>query len=145
MANYSSNPALTYTIDQFISMKFTDELTYYNFSIIELVNGIKMLDHNVIEDYLPELESICVNCELDQDQYKKYKYSPDLLAFDIYGSTQLDFVIMMANDMMDPKEFNLKTIKLPYASHLRTFLSSVYNSESEYISQNRAINGLTKY
>lgn len=145
MANYSSNPALTYTLDQFISMKFTDELTYHNFSIIEMVNGTKLLDHNLIEDYLPELEALCVNCELDQEQYKKYKYSPDLLAFDIYGSTQLDFVILMINDMIDPKEFDLKTIKLPYASHLKTFLSSVYNAESSYLTHNRSINGLSKY
>lgn len=145
MANYSSNPALTYTLDQFISMKFTDELTYYNFSIIEMVNGSKLLDHNLIEDYLPELEALCVNCELDQEQYKKYKYSPDLLAFDVYGSTQLDFVILMINDMIDPKEFDLKTIKLPYASHLKTFLSSVYNAESSYLTHNRSINGLSKY
>lgn len=145
MANYSSNPALTYTLDQFISMKFTDELTYYNFSIIEMVNGSKLLDHNLIEDYLPELEALCVNCELDQEQYKKYKYSPDLLAFDVYGSTQLDFIILMINDMIDPKEFDLKTIKLPYASHLKTFLSSVYNAESSYLTHNRSINGLSKY
>ena len=43
------------------------------------------------------------------------------------------------------KEFDLKTIKLPYASHLKTFLSSVYNAESVYITQNRAVNGLSKY
>ena len=145
MKSYSSNPALTYTLDQFISMKFTDELTYYNFSIIEMVNGIKLLDHNLIEDYLPELEALCVNCELDQDQYKKYKYSPDLLAFDVYGSTQLDFIILMINDMIDPKEFDLRTIKLPYASQLKLFLSSVYNAENSYLTHNRSVNGLSKY
>ena len=145
MTTYASNPALTYTIDQFINMKYTDELTYYNFSIIELVNGIKLLDHNLIEDYLSELESLCVNCELDQDQYKKYKYSPDLLAFDVYGSTQLDFIILMINDMIDPKEFDLKTVKLLYASQLKSFLSEVYNAENDYISYNRSINGLSKY
>lgn len=145
MRDYPSNPALTYTLDQFISMKFTDELTYYNFSIIEMVNGSKLSNHNLIEDYLPELEAICVNCELDQDQYKKYKYSPDLLAFDVYGSTQLDFVILLINDMIDPKEFDLKTIKLPYASQLKMFLSSVYNAESAYLTYNRSINGLSKY
>ena len=142
MASYSSNPVLTYTLDQFISMKDTDEITYFNFSIIENIEGLKLLDHNIIEEYLSELDLLCVNCELDTEQYKKYKYSPDLLAYDVYGSTQLDFVILMINGMIDPKEFTLKTIKLPYASKLKAFLSEVYNAESEYIAQNRVDNGL---
>ena len=142
MSTYSSDPALTYTLDQFINMKYSDEITYYNFSIIEVVDGIQLLDHNLIEDYIDELKSLCQNCELDSNQYKKYKYSPDLLAYDVYGSTQLDFVILMLNDMIDPKEFNLKTVKLPYASKLKAFLSAVYNAELNYISQNRADNGM---
>ena len=33
-----SNPALTYTLDDFISMKISDDMTYYNFSILEVIN-----------------------------------------------------------------------------------------------------------
>lgn len=137
-----SDPALTYTLDQFISMKASDELTYRNFSILEVVDGLELLDHNLIEDYLTELQSLCIEVELTHEQYIKYKYAPDLLAYDIYGSTQLDFIILFANEIIDPKEFNLKKLKLPYASQLKTFLSAVYNSESDYINFNRTQNGL---
>lgn len=137
-----SDPALTYTLDQFISMKASDELTYRNFSILEVVDGLELLDHNLIEDYLTELQSLCIEVELTREQYIKYKYAPDLLAYDIYGSTQLDFIILFANEIIDPKEFNLKKLKLPYASQLKTFLSAVYNSESDYINFNRTQNGL---
>lgn len=141
--NNLNNPALTYTLDQFIGMKYSDDITYHNFSIIEKIDdNIELVDHNIIEDYLDELESICVKCELTLEQYRKYKYKPDLLAFDVYGSVQLDFIIMLVNDMIDPKEFDLKTIKLPYASALKAFLSSVYNSEYNYIQQNRAENNM---
>lgn len=140
-----NNPALTHTLDDFINMKYSDELTFSNFSIIEVLDGIQLLDHNVIDDYIAELEEMCVNCTLEIDQYKKYKYAPDLLAFDVYGSTQLDFIILMANDMIDSKEFDLKTVKLPYASQLKTFMSSIYNAEQDYIAQNRADNGLSRY
>lgn len=142
MAANVTDSALTYTIDDFISMKIADETTYHNFSIVEVVDGIELLDHNVIEDYLDELQSICVEVPLDQDQYNKYKYAPDLLAYDIYGSTQLDFIVMYVNDIIDPREFDMKKIKLPYSSALKEFLSEVYNSESGYISQNRADNNL---
>ena len=140
--NYS-DPALTYTLHDFVRVGMSDEMTYRNFSILEKIDNIEHLDHNLIEDYQEELESICINADLTDDQYKKYKYCPDLLAYDVYGSTQLDFVILFANGMIDPKEFDLKTVKLPYASHLKSFLSTIYNSESGYIEQNRSDNKIS--
>lgn len=139
------NPALTHTLEEFIAMRNNDDLTYFNFSIIEKINGIKLLDHNLIEDYLDELVSISINCELNRDQYNKYKYSPDLLSYDVYGTTQLDFVILLINDMIDPKEFDLKTIKLPYASKMKLVMQSIYNSEQDYINQNRHDNEIPSY
>ena len=136
------NPAKTYTLDDFVQMKFSDDMTYYNFSILEVVNGVEHLDHNLLEDYLPELIATCVDVTLDEDQYKAYKYAPDLLAYDLYGSVQLDFVIMMVNDTIDPKEFNRRTIKLPYASILNEFLQEIYGKEKEYIKSNRANNNI---
>lgn len=139
---FTNDPALTYTLDQFIAMQSSDELTFRNFSILEVVNGLELLDHNLIEDYLPELESLTQVVELDHDQFNKYKYAPDLLAYDLYGSTQLDFVILYANGIYHPNEFNSKKVKLFYASQLKTFLNAIYNSEAEYIKFNRAQNGL---
>jgi hypothetical protein len=141
-SNAVANPALTYTLDDFIAMKISDDMTYYNFSIIEKINGVEHLDTNLIELYIDELQSQCLTIELDQDQYSRYKYNPDLLAYDIYGSVQLDFVILLINNMYDPKEFINKTLKLPYASTLSTFLNSVYSKESEYIAQNRSDNNI---
>lgn len=126
-------------------MKYTDEITFRNYSILEVINDIELLDHNLVEDYLSELSSICVSVPLTDEEYKKYKYAPDLLAYDVYGSVQLDFVIMYANNIIDPKEFNFKTIKLPYASALKTFLASVYNVNSGYLEQNREDNNIINY
>lgn len=73
---------------------------------------------------------------------KKYKYNPDRLAYDIYKSVQLDFVIMLLNDTYDPKEFDKPKILLPRASVLSEFLNKVYSTEYGYITQNRADNSL---
>lgn len=130
-------PATTYTLDDFIEMKISDEMTYYNFSILQVVDGICHLDHNLIEDYLPELKAVCLTIDLGPLEYTKYKHNPDLLAFDIYGSVQLDFILMLLNDCIDPKEFEKKRIILPYSSSLSSFLNTVYSKESEYIQENR--------
>ena len=106
--NEQNDPAKAYTLETFISMKYQDDLTYRNFSILEVLDGIELTDHCVIDEYLDELSALCVEVELTAEEYAKYKYSPDLMSYDVYGTTQLDFVILMANDMVDPKEFDSK-------------------------------------
>lgn len=138
------NPATTYTLQDFINMRNIDDMTYYNFSILEVINGVQHLNHNLVEDYLPHLLSTCETVPLSDTEYKRYKYRPDLLAYDLYGSVQLDFVLLLLNDMIDPKEFDVKTVKLPYASILNTFLNDIYSKESTYINQNRSVNKIYK-
>ena len=139
----NTDPALTCTLSDFVDMKINDETTYFNFSIIEVQDNIVFTDHNLIDDYIEELDSICINVQLSDEDLKKYMYSPDLLAYDVYGSTQLDFIVLAANGMVDPKEFCVKKIKLPYNSNLKTFLSDVASANSGYIDQNRIDNGLS--
>ena len=141
MANI--NPATTTTLEDFIEMRSIDEMTYYNFSILEVINGVEHLNHNLIEDYLEELKSACITVDLTLDQYKKYKYFPDLLSYDVYGSVQLDFIIMLLNDCIDPKEFDKKTVILPYARVSASFLNPVSSQEQLYIEPHRVQSGFT--
>ena len=137
-----SNPALTYTLDDFISMQISDDMTYYNFSILEVIDGVEHLDSNLVEIYLEELKSQCISVQFSEEELKKYKYNADLLAYDLYGSVQLDFVILLLNDMYDPKEFTKKNVILPHSSTLSKFLNDVYSKEEGYIQQNRVDYGI---
>ena len=138
----TSNPALTYTLDDFISMQISDDMTYYHFSILEVIDGVEHLDSNLVEIYLEELKSQCISVQFSEEELKKYKYNADLLAYDLYGSVQLDFVILLLNDMYDPKEFTKKNVILPHSSTLSKFLNDVYSKEEGYIQQNRADYGI---
>lgn len=135
--DYLNNPAQTFTLEQFISMKNTDDMTYNNFCIYGTIDGQKILESNLIDEYLDELVKVTSIVQLSDEEYKKYKYSPDLLAYDVYGSVQLDFVVLAANDMIDPKDFNLRKLKLPTASRMREFLNEVYGANSDWITKNR--------
>jgi hypothetical protein len=142
MATNKNDPSLTYTLDDFVAMQMSDDMTYYNFSILEVVNSVEHLNINLVEEYSSVLKSQTLQVELTDEEYKKYKYCPDLLAYDIYGSVQLDFVILILNDIFDPKEFVNKTIRLVPASVLQQFLNEVYGKEYGWIQQNRADYGL---
>jgi hypothetical protein len=142
MATNKNDPSLTYTLDDFVAMQMSDDMTYYNFSILEVVNSVEHLNINLVEEYSSILKSQALQVELTDEEYKKYKYCPDLLAYDVYGSVQLDFVILILNDIFDPKEFVNKTIRLVPASVLQQFLNEVYGKEYGWIQQNRADYGL---
>lgn len=136
-----SDPALTYTLSDFIEYGKQDEMTYENYCILRVQNNIRFAEESVLDYYLEELIKICEKItEFTPDEKIRYKYSPDILAYDIYGSTQLDFIILLANNMLDYKDFDFKRkhLLLPRKSVLKQFLSSVYNSEREWIETNRS-------
>lgn len=147
MTNYSNDitpPAETATLADFVSAGGNDDMIYRNFSIIEMNNGIELIDHCLIDDYLTELKKIStlVTGLTDRERIR-YRYSPDLLAYDVYGSTQLDFIILAVNGIATPTEFTMKgNLYLPKNSVLKSFLSMVYNAETEYLNLNRSSQGL---
>lgn len=137
---YKSNPALTYTLTDFIEVGKQDELTYTNFSILRYRMNTTFIEQNILDYYLAELKKLCKKITtFSEEEINKYKYAPDILAYDIYGTTQLDFIVLLCNGIIDPKEFDFKKgyILLPKANILSEFLSMVYNSEYEWLSTNR--------
>ena len=142
MATFNRDVALTYTLEDFVKMQVSDQLTFRNFSTVAVVNGVELTDKNLIEDFLPELMKNAITVDLSREEYLKYKYAPDLLAFDVYGSVQLDFIILYMNGIIDPKDFDFKTLKLVRSSILRDFLNHVYGSQRYILENNKYENGV---
>lgn len=132
-----TSPDKTYTLDQFINAQGSDDITYYNFSILEKFGGVEHLDRNIVEDYLPELTKISEIITLSDEEYRKFKRKPDLLAYYAYGSIQFEPFILMLNDMIDPKDFINRKVRLVIRSDLINFFSRLYGAESGYIDYNR--------
>ena len=133
-----------YTLEGFIDHKSTEEFSYKNFSVLAACESGEVLFtiNNVVDDYIDELLELSTEVHLSDEERRKFEYRPWLLAYDVYGSVQLDFILLLVNDMIDPKEFDRKKIKLPYASKLSRFLNSVYSGEYNYIAMNRSELGL---
>lgn len=130
-----------YTLQGFIDHKGNSEFSYVNFSILEPCTSgeINFTIQNVVDDYIEELLDICETVPLSREEQLKYEYRPWLLAYDIYGNTELYWIIMLLNDIPTPNEFeNISKLKLPYATDLNNMLSNIMESESPYISKNRA-------
>ena len=129
-------PALTYTIEDFIAEGSADDMTYYNYSILRFSELGSFSETNILDFYLDEIKSICLKIKtFSEEEITKYKYHPDLLAYYLYGSTQLDFVILLVNGIIDPKEFDFKRgyLLLPRRSDLFEILEEIRSSESEWV------------
>ena len=138
--NTSTKPEETYNFDDFIAAGKSNDMTFDKFSIKEKVGDYIIVTNDVLDSYLDEILMCCVKVtEMTPKDKVRYRYNPDLLAWDLYGNTQLDYLILLCNDMADPKEFDLKKnyLMLPRPSILKELLSQIYESEHEWIEKSR--------
>ena len=138
----SAGPAETYTLDQFISMKNSDKITYRNYSILQPSlddPSIVYSVDNIIYSYMDELKSYRKLVSVSELEKIKYRYKPKLLAYDCYGSTEIYFVLLAINNMCNIKEFDLKdnTFWGLTPSDMVELMNSIYRAEQQYITLNR--------
>lgn len=138
----------TYTLTDFIKFKTVDNMTYYNLSILAKSvtdEGIIYSKDNVIYTYLDILRAKSVKIVLTDDEYQKYRFRPKLLAYDIYGHTELFFVIMAVIGICDIKDFDMKKFNALRAGDLNALLNQIYSAEVKYIDYNRKMIGEKNY
>ena len=129
-----SLPQDTTTIEDFVESGSGITITYPNLSFTDmLTNGTWVSVHNVISDYIDELRNACVNVKLTTEQQFTYFYKPKLLCYDMYGNSELYFIILLINDMADVKEFTKPVVKMLKKSHMSQLLTLIYNAEKAAI------------
>lgn len=122
----------TYSIESFITAGKGITISYNNLSYIETIsNGTRVPFLNVIQDYMDELKSLAMTIEMNDEEYRKYTYKPKLLANDIYGNSELYFIILLINGICDVKEFTKKKLILIPKSSIEKALTMIYNSEKQ--------------
>ncbi|MDD3122082.1 MAG: baseplate wedge protein 53 [Candidatus Izemoplasmatales bacterium] len=135
-----ADPSKTYTITDFIDMKPNDNFTYGNLALYmqSIVDKtIIYSSDNVFYTYLEEMKPYLVDYTFTDEEYRKYLYRPKLLSYDVYGSTELYFVILAVNDMCNIKDFRKKKIKMFYKSDLNDFLNRIMSTENNRLSINK--------
>ena len=136
----ASNVTQTRTIQDMINLKDQDPLTYYSLSILAKSitdDGLLYSSDNIIYTYLEELNQVAEEVEMNDQEYIRYCYKPKLLAYDVYGSTELYFVLLALNGTCNVKDFNKRKFKAIKADVLLDLLNKIYNAEEEYIRYNR--------
>ena len=61
-----------------------------------------------------------------------------MFAYDVYGSAEMKFIVMMMNNIIDPKEFDFNKVRLIRPSDLSVILNRMEAVNEEYMGNNRA-------
>ena len=127
----------TSTIQDFIYSAPSNSITYESTSFLEKFTTLTMVSYNIFNDYLDEMLDLSVSVALSDQEYNRYVYRPKLLAYDVYGSTEVYFIIMMLNNICNVKEFDFKKVKMLRVEDMEKVISAVYNSEKYRLDINR--------
>ena len=142
-----SEPQLTYTLNQFIALKDVDRIVYRRYSIMQrsLTNEelLYCID-NVIHTYMDEMKKKRKIVSVTESERIKYAYKPKILAYDVYGSTELFFILLALNGMCNMKQFDLIERKFFALTpqDCAQFMSDIYNAEGDYLKLNRTSLGV---
>ena len=133
--NKGNNPLYAHSLQEFIDAGTNSGVPTYDFwSYKELYNNIEFIIKNVLHDYLFELRNLCTNVYLTDKELKKYNYNPKLLSADVYGTTELHYMILMFNGICNVKEFvNINPIKMIRKDDLNAYITNLVTSEKKYI------------
>ena len=123
----------TYTLEEFIASKDSDEITNDKFAIAKYLNGIEIPITNLLYDYEDELNSLAVKVKLTDLEMIKYKYKPFLFAYDVYGSVETEFLVLILNNIIDPKDFDFNPIKIVPKSTLIALLGRIISINENYL------------
>ena len=130
------------TIEDTITNGQLIEFTDYKLSLLRSLTSTdgSRIDYpymSVLDDYIDELKSYSVKYTMSNEEYRRYKYRPDLFAYDVYGKVDYDFVIMLINGLNTEKDFNKKTIYYIPEENVDILLSFIRNAETRVIEKNR--------
>ena len=137
-----SNRSNIWTLDDFIREDGSEDLRGDAFHLKQVFWEEGKMKHkmivnsdNIADKYAVELEENKRSIELNTKEYYKYRYNPKLLSYDIYGTTELWFFILMANELYTAIEFNLHKLVL-FDSAIITKLNRMIELDSEFLEIN---------
>ena len=128
------------TIGEYISDYQSEQIKINSFFLKEVfkpTNGNMMLVNfeNILTKYYPEFEIIKRRIELNNEEQVKYRCNPKLMSYDLYGTTELWFLILQANELKSSLDLVGDTVYL-YDPSIVSKVRSIINLSKTQINNN---------
>lgn len=128
-------PEFTGTLKEYIGSTDYNPITYHKSSLLQKHGFISYPIYNIFMDYMDEIKKITLRVRLNKEELDKYQFRPKLLAYDLYGSTELYFLLMIINNICDEKDFNFNVITIIDPEKMDT-INDILIAEESYIEDN---------
>lgn len=136
MATNTQSNAIT-TVEDFIQ-EYDVETIRMDTVFLRQVFWEKGMEHKLvvaesalIDKYLEEIEQHKTAITLSTTEYYKYRYNPKLMAYDVYGTTELWFLLMAANELYSTIDFDLRVVKA-YRTDILQKIDRMLSLEHEF-------------
>ena len=105
------------TIREYIAQYNSEEVIPSEFflkQVFSIDNDKKIILNftNLVIKYMPEIKDLKIKVALTEAEYSKYRFNPKVLSYDLYGTTELWFLILEANELHSITQFDSRTIYL---------------------------------
>lgn len=94
-------------------------------------------DKNLFEIYMRYIRGYVGTFRVSKAEQRYYRFRPQLLSLDVYGTPALDWLILMLNDRECPSKFYLKnTVKLIPVEALDNVYDTIVTKSSDKLKAN---------
>lgn len=129
----------TSTLSDYISQFSAEDIVFSKFFTKQYMDSLdrKILVNfsNVVDKFNRELKATRQKVLLSDIEYNRYRFNPKRLSYDLYGTTELWFLILNANEAFSAIEFDTDTLYL-YSPDILNKLGRILNIESEVLDYN---------
>ena len=131
-----ANNSKVQTLSDFVRYGYTSSYSIQSISLFykDKENDIIYLDKLVYQKYDGLIMSMAQNVGLTDDEINKYKYSPELLSSDLYGTPNLSHLILYIN-RCPAYSFKRKNIKLIQPSYIEKIFQKIIEHEQSNLNK----------
>ena len=106
----------------------------HSHKVLSCFNSKMVINYlSILSNYQRALESKITTIELNPDQFRKYRYKPKTLSYDLYGTIELATALLRINGCVSISEFNKAKIKV-FTLSIMDDLLEIMNKEKDHIS-----------
>ena len=87
--------------------------------------------YNKLDKYMNIIKSGCVKIELTEEQYQRFRFRPKHLSFLLYKTTELWFLLLKVNNIVDIMDFDLRELYIFNSKNL-SVINDIFIKEHDY-------------
>ena len=123
-------------LESFISVGKYNSFNIENTSLYYEVDNLQIPTSNIFyEKYRGLILNNCIKVKVPNKSMAKYKYRPKSLSYDLYGTTDLWYLLLWINNMYSTTQFNQQIIYI-FNPEKMSILSRIINEEKELLLEN---------